>query len=571
MQRLPVDRQRDLLRQVALGDGVDHARDLGRRADEVVDEAVEGVERLRPRARRARDARALGQPALAPDRRETRTSSFVVRSRVSASSLNARASSPASPPRACSGGRRPRRPAPPAARRAARSGRPCRRRPRRRRRVRRRRSSAAARARCARVRSPRVSRRLPRRSPSLAGWPARSRDCARASCAPVQRCAACPRLTSPREPPLRSYPRADVAPRVGRVDGHALLALRPVECASRARRRAQRLLEIGPELVDVLEPDARRSEARRDALALPAAARLEQRARRRRGSSRSRSRRVRRLDAARRLGAAGDVEREQAAEAGVARRVSDAGVRRRSALRASSARSRSAAGRAARASRRLRSSSQAGSGEATMPVRPRNSPSSARRPRRAADDGAEQEVVVAAEVLRRAVDDEVGAVLERAQGSGRAAVESTTTRRRRARAAASRSGKVRSGFEGASSQTRSARSGGAPVWSNSTCAEPPALERAEEDAGAVVARPARARSSSPGSSSASTSAVVAPAPEGKRSACPPSSSPSARLGLAAGRVAVALVVEAARLAVLVGPDRRAVERHGATLAASTPY
>ena len=51
-----------------------------------------------------------------------------------------------------------------------------------------------------------------------------------------------------------------------------------------------------------------------------------------------------------------------------------------------------------------------------------------------------------------------------------AAVESTTTRAGCA-AAASRSGIVRNGFDGASSQTRSA-GGGGPVWSNSMCERP---------------------------------------------------------------------------------------------------
>ena len=39
LQRLPLDRERHLLGEVAVGDGVDHARDLGGRADEVVDHA----------------------------------------------------------------------------------------------------------------------------------------------------------------------------------------------------------------------------------------------------------------------------------------------------------------------------------------------------------------------------------------------------------------------------------------------------------------------------------------------------------------------------------------------------
>ena len=100
LQRLALDRQRHLLREVAVGDRVDHARDLGRRADEVVDHRVDRVRgsgptcRRGPGARRARSGGPRGRSSA-----ETRTSSRVVRSRVSASSLNARASSPARPAR----------------------------------------------------------------------------------------------------------------------------------------------------------------------------------------------------------------------------------------------------------------------------------------------------------------------------------------------------------------------------------------------------------------------------------------------------------------------------------------
>ena len=69
--------------------------------------------------------------------------------------------------------------------------------------------------------------------------------------------------------------------------------------------------------------------------------------------------------------------------------------------------------------------------------------------------------------------------------SGVAAVESQTTRAGCA-AAASKSGIVRNGFDGASSQTRSTPSGGAPVWSNSTLRDAPASELVEHDAGSVV-------------------------------------------------------------------------------------
>ena len=108
---------------------------------------------------------------------------------------------------------------------------------------------------------------------------------------------------------------------------------------------------------------------------------------------------------------------------------------------------------------------------------------------------------------------------------GVAAVESTTTVAGCA-AAASRSGIVRNGFDGASSQTSCTSSGGGPVWSNSTVFSP---QRASSPNSRPVPKYAPSASAivAPGSSSARTSAAAAPVPEGKSSACPPSSSPSA--------------------------------------------
>ena len=67
LDRLAADLERHLLRQVALGDRHDHARDLGRRAHEIVDQRVQRVDRRRPGAARAVQLRALGHPALAAD------------------------------------------------------------------------------------------------------------------------------------------------------------------------------------------------------------------------------------------------------------------------------------------------------------------------------------------------------------------------------------------------------------------------------------------------------------------------------------------------------------------------
>ena len=65
--RLAVDLELDPLRQVAVGDRVDHARDLDRRPREVVDQLVDRADLLRPRARRPRGVGALVDAAFATD------------------------------------------------------------------------------------------------------------------------------------------------------------------------------------------------------------------------------------------------------------------------------------------------------------------------------------------------------------------------------------------------------------------------------------------------------------------------------------------------------------------------
>ena len=62
-----VDLEGHLLREVALGDGVDDARDLDGGADEVLDDGVERRERLGPVAAQACGRGALRQAALAAD------------------------------------------------------------------------------------------------------------------------------------------------------------------------------------------------------------------------------------------------------------------------------------------------------------------------------------------------------------------------------------------------------------------------------------------------------------------------------------------------------------------------
>ncbi len=67
LHRLALDRQRHLLRQVAARDRLDDARDLGRRADEVVDHPVDGLDGLIPRPVDGAQRHALGHAALAAD------------------------------------------------------------------------------------------------------------------------------------------------------------------------------------------------------------------------------------------------------------------------------------------------------------------------------------------------------------------------------------------------------------------------------------------------------------------------------------------------------------------------
>ena len=67
LHRAALDLERHLLVQVALGDRDDHARDLGGGADQVVDQAVDRVDRGAPSAGGAVQARALGHASLAAD------------------------------------------------------------------------------------------------------------------------------------------------------------------------------------------------------------------------------------------------------------------------------------------------------------------------------------------------------------------------------------------------------------------------------------------------------------------------------------------------------------------------
>ena len=182
----------------------------------------------------------------------------------------------------------------------------------------------------------------------------------------------------------------------------------------------------------------------------------------------------------------------------------------------------------------------------------------------ARDGRAEQRVVVAGQELGRRVHDDVGALVERAQVDRR---RRRSRRRRRgpgARAGPPSSGSVSIGFAGASTQTMSA-SGGASRWSNSTSSGPhgsssPSSSRCRSrrprrarssrrrraKAGATLRRGARARRVE--ERVAALERARAPARPRRR---PGGRSASSRTGAAPPPV--------------VGPDRRAVDRHAPTL------
>ena len=299
-----------------------------------------------------------------------------------------------------------------------------------------------------------------------------------------------------------------------------LAACRERSAAARSGVR-ERLLEVGPQLVDVLEADAEAQQAGRDAVALPAGARLEHRlraaeARRVDDQPRPRldpraplRRRRRRTRAARRSPDSARLLSRDGRPAGAQARVAVSVCRR---TRTSSV-------------RRPRSSSQHGSGAATIPVLERNVEQPLRVLLARAHDRAEQHVRVAAEVLRRAVHDEVGAVLERPQEH----------RRRGRRVDDDRGGMRRGGLQVGHRQERVRRRlQPDQVGVRAAAARSGRTRRSADPSARAPGRgrscrsssPRRARSSAPGEQNASTSAVAAPVPEAKSSAWPPSSSPS---------------------------------------------
>ena len=230
--------------------------------------------------------------------------------------------------------------------------------------------------------------------------------------------------------------------------------------------RASAPLEVVPERVRVLEPDREPEEARWHALTLPAGPGLD--ARRDAAEARHVHDQPRRgLDPASRV-RVGDVEREEAAEAGIANDGHG-----RMALEPLGDR-----GRALRLSRDAHLERLQPAEEEPRSVGGRDRAGARpelEQPRGVLGALHTSAPTSASSCPARYFVAEWSAMSQPSSSgrtwSGVAAVESQTTRAGCA-AAAAKSGIVRNGFDGASSQTRSTPSGGGPVWSNSTFSIP---------------------------------------------------------------------------------------------------
>ena len=314
----------------------------------------------------------------------------------------------------------------------------------------------------------------------------------------------------------------------------------------------------------------------RNAVALPAESRLEQRVDAAEaggvpddaGSG---------LDGARRARAAGDVEGEEAAEAAVevARRDRVAETRIAHALHP-----RVGLQPARELERRLRPPLDAegerrqaaeqepcgvGRGDDPAPAAEVEQPLAGSVAR---DEGAEQQVVVAAEVLGDAVDDEVGAVVE-AAAAARASPRSRRRRRacRAARRRPARRGRGRTGAGSTASRAR--RAARPPARAPSGRTRPrgaPSVEDPQQHSRSVVSV-LRERHGGAGLEQGERRgrdrAGAGRVEEGRTSL----ELAERALGLDAGGVRVARVEEGAGVAALVRPHRRAVEgrravRHG---------
>ena len=292
-------------------------------------------------------------------------------------------------------------------------------------------------------------------------------------------------------------------------EGHGSGLTPVVRCEARRRRsrspggRAPR--EVGPELLDVLEPDERRSRPR---------------------GMRSPSQRQRlSIDEATPPSevwfaisfvavstcarAVGDVEGDQPAEA----RVADAQHGR--VLLEPRARSRARLGLAAHAQLERAQPAQQGGRRVG---RGREAESQARVVERfralgVARHGAPSSAFEwPVEVLRRRVHADVGALVERAQEDGRRDGRVADRRGPDARERPPSRASSATGSRAPRARARRRRRAAAPVWSNSTTSSPQRLELAQRHAGAEVA-PSASATVMPGRQNASTQAVAAAVPD----------------------------------------------------------
>ena len=167
---------------------------------------------------------------------------------------------------------------------------------------------------------------------------------------------------------------------------------------------------------------------------------------------------------------------------------------------------------------------------------------------------------MAGQVLRPRVEDDVGALVEAAQEDRRGRGRIADDEARDGARTASQSGRVRSGFAGASTQTTSASRGRRPgLVVLDDLAVPTARELARSATPVPKYAPCGERDRRARPASASTHAVTAAVPEPKRSASPPSSCPrTARPRRRSGGRSAGRRNRPGR-PVVVRPDGRAVD------------
>ena len=246
LDRLAVDRERDLLREVAVATAsITRATSVvGRTRSSIMPLTASRAAPTCPASPERSRARSVGPRARRSGRRGA--SSRVVRSRVSASSLNARASSPARPRCRVQRGRRRRRRSRPGARPAARSSVVA---------VDRRLRGAGRLRPAAAAAGRRGLGVLTCSSTATDAPPVRGDgECDRSPRLPAVRCAADALDSRPSERVVL-YPRARAFTPADGHRGGALSAFRRGKRADSARA-VERLREVVPEPLHVLEPDA---------------------------------------------------------------------------------------------------------------------------------------------------------------------------------------------------------------------------------------------------------------------------------------------------------------------------